>query len=49
MLWDLGPRDWGSLALRPVTHLFFQIAINVAVLVSLVDADLEWDIWALGG
>lgn len=44
--WGLGPREWGSLAGRPVTH-FFQLV--QAVLVFLRTADLKLDVWPGGG
>lgn len=44
--WGLGPRDWGSLAGRPVTQ-FLQLL--QAVLVFLRTAHLELDVWPGGG
>lgn len=47
MPWSLGPRDWGCLSGRPVTHLFFQLL--QVLFVSLGTADLLGDICSVGG
>lgn len=47
MPWSLGPRDWGCLSGRPVTHLLFQLL--QVLFVSLGAADLLGDICPVGG